>query len=158
MWLRIRALELRDLEKTKRETALNNLESFVINAQQHLLTDEYKKAAAPEEADKIIEACQKTSDWLYEEGFDATADVYEEKLSELKKLTTDLYERVFEHRERPDVLKGMVSMLNGSSLFLTNIKTLNTSADSIFTEIEIETLEKTINETKVNKIDSLIDL
>ncbi|KAK0086459.1 hypothetical protein PV325_003173 [Microctonus aethiopoides] len=144
---KIQALELRDLERTKRETALNNLESFVIDSQQKLLTEEYQRAAEAKEIDEINDACQKTSDWLYEEGFDATANVYEEKLANLTKLTNDLYERVFEHRERPDVLKGMLSLLNASNVFLNNMKNSNT-VDQIFTVVELETLEKTINDTQ----------
>lgn len=138
-----------DKEKTRRETALNNLESFVIDAQQKLESEEYKVATTPEETEKIIKSCSQVSDWLYEDGFDATADVYEEKLATLKALTNELYERVFEHRERPEVIKGMKSMLNGSRVFLHNMRNLNKSSE-IFTEVEIETLEKVINETQVS--------
>ena len=137
------------MEKTRRETALNNLESFVIDAQQKLQSDEYKKATTPEEAAKILKACNEVSDWLYEDGFEASAEVFEEKLVSLKALTNDLYERVYEHRERPEVLKGMKSMLNVSRVFLSNMRNLNMSSE-IFTPVEIETLEKTINDTQVN--------
>lgn len=149
MYLRIKALNEFDKQRTRRETALNNLESFVIDAQQHLETEEYKAATTPEDSEKIIKAASEISEWLYEDGFDATADVYEEKLASLKALTNDLYERVFEHRERPEVIKGMKSMLNGSRVFLHNMRNLNKSSE-IFTEIEIETLDKVINETQVN--------
>lgn len=144
---KIKALNEFDKEKTRRETALNNLESFVIDAQQKLESEEYKVATTPEETEKIIKSCSQVSDWLYEDGFDATADVYEEKLATLKALTNELYERVFEHRERPEVIKGMKSMLNGSRVFLHNMRNLNKSSE-IFTEVEIETLEKVINETQ----------
>ncbi|XP_034943169.1 hypoxia up-regulated protein 1 [Chelonus insularis] len=142
---KIKALELRDLEKKRRETALNNLESFVINTQQDLKKDEYIKAGAPTEIEKIADACQKTSDWLYEDGFDAAAETYEEKLQDLQSKTHDLYERVFEHRERPEALAGMFSILNASNAFLNNMKTYNNN--QIFTQIEIEKLAKTINDT-----------
>ncbi|XP_015126610.1 hypoxia up-regulated protein 1 isoform X2 [Diachasma alloeum] len=144
---KIKKLELKDLEKVRRETALNTLESFVIDTQQHLQFDEYKSAAASGEIEKINEACSATSDWLYEDGFGKSADVYEEKLNDLKKLTSDLYERVFEHRERPEVLAGMETMLNGSKFFLNNMKNISGGENKIFTAIEIETLEKTINDT-----------
>ena len=124
------------------------MESFVIDAQQKLDSDEYKRAILPEDAEKIKKACNEVSEWLYEEGFEAPAETYEQKLTDLQKLTNDLYERVFEHRERPEALKGMVSMLNGSRTFLNNMRNLNVSAE-IFTQIEIETLEKAINETQV---------
>lgn len=144
---KIHNLDTYDREKARRETALNNLEAFVIDAQQKLETEEYAEAARPEEAEKILKACTEISEWLYEDGFDATAEIYEEKLMSLQKLTNDVYERVYEHKERPEVLKGMVSMLNASKIFLQNMRNLSLVND-VFTQVEIETLEKVINETK----------
>ncbi|KAI4497421.1 hypothetical protein M0802_007432 [Mischocyttarus mexicanus] len=144
---KIHYFDQHDQEKTRRETALNNLEAFVIDAQQKLETELYTSAATSEEIDKILKACIEISEWLYEDGFDATADIYEEKLMKLQKLTSDVYERVFEHKERPEVLKGLVSMLNGSSVFLRNMRNISQNND-MFTQVEIETLEKVINETK----------
>ncbi|XP_024943905.1 hypoxia up-regulated protein 1 isoform X2 [Cephus cinctus] len=144
---KLHALELYDLERTRRESAFNNLESFVIDAQQKLGIDEYIAATTPEESEKILKACSEISEWLYEDGFELTADVYEEKLAELRKLTNDLFERVFEHRERPEALKGMTSMINGSTTFLKNMRNL-TIASEIFTPVEMETLERVINETQ----------
>lgn len=148
---RIHYLDQHDREKARRETALNNLESFVIDAQQKLETEDYAGAATSGEAEKILKACTEISEWLYEDGFDATAEIYEEKLMTLQKLTNDVYERVYEYKERPEVLKGMVSMLNGSTIFLQNMRNLSLNSD-IFTQIEIETLEKAINETRVRII------
>lgn len=119
----------------------------MIDTQRLLQSEEYKSAAAPGELEKINEACTITSDWLYDEGFGQTADVYEEKLNFLKTLTSDLYERVYEHRERPEVLAGLQTMINGSNFFLGSMKTLSTGDNQIFTSVEIETLEKTINDT-----------
>ncbi|XP_012231741.2 hypoxia up-regulated protein 1 isoform X2 [Linepithema humile] len=144
---KIYRLNVHDSEKTRRETALNNLESYVIDAQQKLDSEEYSTAATDKEAEEIRKACAETSDWLYEDGFTATAEVYEEKLMELQKLTNDVYERVSEHRDRPEVLKGMVSLLNGSALFLENMRNLSLTTE-IITPVEVETLEKTINETQ----------
>lgn len=145
---RIQALNVHDMAKRRRENALNNLESFVIDTQQKLESDEYALAATKEEVEEIKKACSEISEWLYEDGFDSTADVYEDKLENLQKLTRDVYERVFEHKERPDVLKGMLQMLNGSNVFLNNMRNLSVSSE-IFTAVEIETLEKAIVETKV---------
>lgn len=145
---RIHRLDVHDSEKARRETALNNLESYVIDAQQKLDSEEYSVAATSKEAEDIRDACAKISDWLYEDGFTATAEIYEEKLAELQKLTNDVYERVSEHRDRPEVLNGMVSLLNGSRLFLDNMRNLSLTTE-IITPVEVETLEKTINETQV---------
>ncbi|XP_012274717.1 hypoxia up-regulated protein 1 isoform X2 [Orussus abietinus] len=144
---KVEALNFHDLERSRRESALNNLESFVIDAQQKLQFDEFIAASKPEEIENILKACAEISEWLYEDGFDATADTYEAKLLELQKLTTSLYERVFEHRERPEALKTMLSKINASKTFITNMRNISTASD-FFTPVEFETLEKIINETQ----------
>lgn len=141
-------MDVHDSEKTRRETALNNLESYVIDAQQKFDSEEFSKAATDKEIEEIRKACSEISEWLYEDGFAATAEVYEEKLMELQKLTNDVYERVFEYRDRPEVLNGMVSLLQGSRLVLENMRNLSLTSE-VITPIEIETLEKVINETQV---------
>lgn len=142
---------MHDSEKTRRETALNNLESYVIDAQQKFDSEEFSNAATEKEIEDIRKACAEISEWLYEDGFTATAEVYEEKLMELQKLTNDVYERVLEYRDRPEVLNGMVSLLQGSRLFLQNMRNLSLTSE-VITPIEIETLEKVINETQVNSL------
>lgn len=137
-----------DSEKVRRETALNNLESYVIDAQQKLDSEEYSVAATDKEVEEIQKACAEISEWLYEDGFTATAEIYEEKLMNLQKLTNDVYERVSEHRDRPEVLKGMISLLNGSKTFLENMRNLSLTTE-IITPIEVETLERAINDTQV---------
>lgn len=144
---KIHRLNMHDSEKTRRETALNNLESYVIDAQQKLDSEEYSVAATNKEAEQIREACAEISEWLYEDGFTATAEIYEEKLTKLQKLTNDVYERVSEHRDRPEVLKGMVTLLNNSKTFLENMRNLSLTTE-IITPVEVETLEKVINETQ----------
>ncbi|KAG5324154.1 HYOU1 protein, partial [Acromyrmex heyeri] len=144
---KIHRLDVHDSEKTRRETALNNLESYVIDAQQKFDSKEFSDAATDKEIEEIRKACAEISEWLYEDGFTATAEVYEEKLMELQKLTNDVYERVSEYRDRPEVLNGMVSLLKGSRLFLENMRNLSLTSE-VITSVEIETLEKAINETQ----------
>ncbi|XP_033331582.2 hypoxia up-regulated Grp170 co-chaperone protein isoform X2 [Megalopta genalis] len=144
---KLHRLDEYDFEKTRRETALNNLETFIIDAQQKLVSEEYTVAATPPEIETILKACSEISEWLYEDGFTASAEVFEEKLAALQKLTKDLYERVYEHRERPEVLKRMTSILSASVAFLNKTRNLSETSD-IFTPIEIETLDKVINETQ----------
>lgn len=148
---KLEKLSVVDRELNRRATALNNLESYVIDAQNKLHEDDYTQAATNEEVEKIRTACSTISDWLYEDGSDADADTYETKLNELKSLTRDLYGRVFEHREHPEALSALKSMLNGSSHFLASAKNLTKSTNAekdIFTDVEIETLQRVINETQ----------
>lgn len=145
----IEALNEFDRQRSKREGALNALESFVFDAQGKLWLDEYQAAATEEEIEKIKQMCSEVSDWLYDEGSDADAATYEAKLNELKTLTGPLYRRVKEHMERPEALAALHSMINGSSNFLANARNMTTdSPDGLFTQVELDTLERVINETQ----------
>lgn len=137
-------------ELNRRATAMNNLESFVIDVQNKLYEDEYSSAATEEEAEKFRTSCTEVSDWLYEDGADADATTYENKLDTLKTLTKDWFTRVFEHRERPDALEALKQMLNGSTQFLERAKNLTKTANpekDVFTDVEIETLQNLITDT-----------
>lgn len=90
---------------------------------------------------------------MYEDGATADADAYETKLKELQKLTKSLYMRVAEHRERPDAIAALRQVLNGSSTFLKDARNvtaakLEAEENWVFTEVELNTLEKLIKETE----------
>ncbi|XP_044254414.1 hypoxia up-regulated protein 1 [Tribolium madens] len=138
-------------ELNRRATALNNLESFVIDVQNKLHEDDFKSSASENEIEMIRKSCVEVSDWLYEDGSDADAATYEKKLESLKVLTNDLFKRVWEHNERPEALNALNSMLNQSSHFLQVAKNLTKSVNpekDVFTDAEIEGLEKIIKETE----------
>ncbi|EFA02143.1 hypoxia up-regulated protein 1 [Tribolium castaneum] len=138
-------------ELNRRATALNNLESFVIEVQNKLDEDDFVASASQDEVETIRKSCSEVSDWLYEDGSDADADTYEKKLDGLKTLTSDLFKRVWEHNERPEALNALNTMLNQSSQFLTVAKNLTKSTNperDVFTDGEVEALEKIIKETE----------
>lgn len=140
-----------EMETNRRATALNNLESFVIDVQNKLYEDNYIAASTEDEVSKIKETCSEVSDWIYDEGSDADADTYEKKLEVLKDLTRGIFSRVWEHTERPEALSALNSMLNHSRHFLNNAKNLTKTSNlekDIFTDQEVESLEKIITETE----------
>ncbi|KAJ8934580.1 hypothetical protein NQ314_013270 [Rhamnusium bicolor] len=147
---KIKKLNKIEKEINRRATALNNLESFVIDIQNKLYEDEYSQAGTEEEIEKIKTTCSEISEWLYEEGSEADAETYEKKSDDLHTLTKELFSRVWEHKERPEALKALHSMLNHSTHFLTSAKNLTKTTNpekDIYTDVEIESLEKLINET-----------
>lgn len=147
---KLQKLNNAERELNRRASALNNLESFVIDIQNKLYEDEYAQAATNEEIEKIKAACSEISEWLYEDGSDADADTYEKRTDELHALTRDLFGRVWEHNERPEALKALHQMLNHSSHFLLTAKNLTKTANvekDVFTDVEVETLQKLIIET-----------
>ncbi|KAJ8949475.1 hypothetical protein NQ318_005942 [Aromia moschata] len=147
---KLQKLDQIEKEINRRATALNNLESFVIDVQNKLDENEYAQAATKEDIEKIRSMCQEISDWLYDEGSEADADTYEKKLDMLQGLTKELFSRVWEHKEAPEALNALNSMLNHSSHFLLNAKNLTKSTNpekDVFTDVEVETLGKLIDET-----------
>nr|ATU82895.1 secreted HSP70-like protein [Pristhesancus plagipennis] len=146
-------LNKNDEMKRRHEGALNALESFVFEVKTKLETDEYKVAATPEEIKVISFFCTQTADWLDEEGFNADADVLEGKFEDLRKLTYLVWARVKEHQERPEALAALNSVINGSTHFLISIKNvtahqMESPEGSVFTKVEIDSLEKLIGETE----------
>ncbi|XP_035774957.1 hypoxia up-regulated protein 1-like [Anopheles albimanus] len=147
---RLSALDAVDKAKKRRETALNALESFVIDAQVKLDEEEYASCGTPDEIETIRKRCSELSDWLYEDGADADAETYEKKLEELRGVANEVYARHWEHNERPDALDALKQMINGSEAFLRNAKNFTKDVNpekDVFTVVEIETLEKAIRST-----------
>lgn len=156
---KIEALNKIEKELNRRATALNNLETFVIDVQNKLYEDEYADCVTEEEKETIVKTCSETSDWIYEEGADADAGTYEQKLSSIKTLTKEFHSKVFEHKERPEAIAALTSMLNSSKSFMefarNHTKGPDPDDDGVFTEIEIETLDKLVTSTEewMHKLD-----
>lgn len=151
VWKKLDTLNQEDKERSRREAALNLLESFVIDAQTKLSEKEYSSASTPQEIEKIKKACSEVSNWLYEDGSEADAKIYESKLFELRTLTKDLYLRVVEHKERPEALKALISMLNGSRTFFVSAQNLTKTKNeekNVFTDFEISELKTVIDSTQ----------
>ncbi|XP_058823794.1 hypoxia up-regulated protein 1 [Topomyia yanbarensis] len=147
---KIQALNELDVSKKRRETALNALESFVIDAQVRLDEDDYASCATPEEAASIRKSCSEISDWLYEDGADADAETYEKKLEELRAVANQVYARHWEHKERPEALNALKQMITGAGDFLNKAKNFTKEGNpekDVFTQVEIDTLERVIKET-----------
>ncbi|KAG8279217.1 Hypoxia up-regulated protein 1 [Homalodisca vitripennis] len=152
---KIDALNQFDAEKSRREGALNALESFVFDVKTKLEDEEeYKSAATQTELESITKLYTEMMEWLDDEGLTADANSYEKKLSELKSLTKPVWKRVAEANERPEAIAALLATINGSRNFLTTIKNMSEAqvtdpADPpMFTQIELDTLGKVINETQ----------
>ncbi|ERE75022.1 hypoxia up-regulated protein 1 precursor [Cricetulus griseus] len=139
-------LTLRDLEKQEREKAANSLEAFIFETQDKLYQPEYQEVSTEEQREEISGKLSATSTWLEDEGFGATTVMLKEKLAELKKLCQGLFFRVEERRKWPERLSALDNLLNHSSIFLKGAR-LIPEMDQIFTEVEMTTLEKVINDT-----------
>ncbi|KAM6907533.1 hypoxia up-regulated protein 1 [Xenentodon cancila] len=136
----------RDLHKQEREKMLNSLEAFIFETQDKLYQDDYQQVVTEKEKDQISAKLSEASEWMDEEGYAATTKQLREKLSHLKTLCKDMFFRVEERRKWPDRLAALDRLLNSSTLFLKSVRMIP-EGDQIFTEVELNMLEKVINET-----------
>lgn len=145
---RITNFEKFEREKLRRENAVNALESHVIEAQERLDRKEYASCASETEKEEILKVSSEISEWIYEDGIDADVEVFEEKLEALKKKTNEVYARHWEHEERPEALKALAGMINGSEGFLATARNISKDPEKsgVFSDKEIADLEKAIKE------------
>uniref|UniRef100_A0A4W6DF15 Hypoxia up-regulated protein 1 n=1 Tax=Lates calcarifer TaxID=8187 RepID=A0A4W6DF15_LATCA len=153
---KLQDLTNRDLAKQEREKTLNSLEAFVFETQDKLYQEDYQLVVSEEEKEQISAKLSEASEWLDEDGYTATTKQLREKLSQLKSLCKDMFFRVEERRKWPDRLAALESMLNTSSFFLRSAK-LIPEDDQIFTEVELNMLEKVINETMTWKNETVAE-
>lgn len=148
---KIAILNAIDRKKTERETALNNLEAFVVDAQMKVDMEEYAECGTPEQIAEIKKICSETSEWLYDDGYESETEMFEEKLAGLREKTEPIFYKHWEHRERPDAVAAIRSMLNNSQEFLKMAKNFTKEVNpdkDVFTDVEIGLLEKKIGETE----------
>ena len=74
--------------------------------------------------------------------------MYKDKLKALRRVSRALFKRVSEAEKRPKLLANFASSLNISHDFLARMKNLSSEVQ-IFTEVEITSLEKLIDEAEV---------
>ncbi|CAG0888377.1 unnamed protein product [Cyprideis torosa] len=142
---KLKALDGADKKRHDLESSRNSLESFVLEVQEKLYEDDFEKCSTEEEREKLRAACSEISDWLYEDGWTADVPEFKKRLRELKSATADLYDRVHELRERPTVIAALKDMLNQSQHFLGRAREME---EGLFTEVELNKLEETINATQ----------
>ena len=71
----LRGLKKKDEDKKRLEQAMNDLESFVIDAQDKLSQDVYIECSTDEERETATTALSEASDWIYDYDGEQTAKV-----------------------------------------------------------------------------------
>ncbi|XP_017294436.1 hypoxia up-regulated protein 1, partial [Kryptolebias marmoratus] len=146
----------RDLAKQEREKVLNSLEAFIFETQDKLYQEDYQQVVTEEQKEQMSASLREVSEWMDEEGYAATTKQLREKLSQLKNLCKDMFFRVEERRKWPERIAALNNLLNTSAFFLRSAK-LIPEDDQIFTEVELNMLEKVINETTLWKNETVAE-
>ncbi|XP_017114214.1 hypoxia up-regulated protein 1 [Drosophila elegans] len=147
---KLAAINKAEEQRVRLESAFNSLEAHIIEVQQKLEEDAYAKCVTDEEKEKLLAECSTLGEWLYEDLDDPKAEIYEEKLAQLKKLSNVFLARHWEHEERPEAIKALKGMIDGAEKFLVTGRNLTKDTNpekDVFTQVEIDTLAKVITET-----------
>ncbi|KAH8275694.1 hypothetical protein KR044_001894 [Drosophila immigrans] len=137
-------------QRVRLESAFNSLESHIVEVQQKLDEAPYADCATAEEKQKLLAECSRLADWLYEDVENPKPELYEDKLAKLQKLSNVFLARHWEHEERPDAVKALRSMIDGAEKFLVSARNLTKDTNpekDVYTQVEIDTLSKVIEET-----------
>lgn len=109
-----REVAMANTDRIVRETAdmRNELESYIYEMRDKISSENHLGPyGTDEEKDAFIALNEKTENWLYEDGFDATKAVYAEKLKELKAIGEPIQKRKAEAEGRAAAVSALQSTL-----------------------------------------------
>lgn len=119
---RLKAFEQSDKARRQREEALNQLEAFTYKVRDLLDSETFIAASTETERNTLEEKSRAASDWLYEDGADASKDELKSKLKELQDIVVPIQTRIEESTERPKLLSGLKEALKQTEEFVQSIK------------------------------------
>ncbi|KAJ4142584.1 lumenal Hsp70 protein [Fusarium falciforme] len=119
---RLKAFAASDKARLQREEALNQLEGYTYKIRDLLENDAFVAAATEEEKTKLAELSSETSEWLYDDGADASKDVLKAKLKVLQDRVAPIQKRADEAEKRPEQIAALKGILEKTSEFIEQIK------------------------------------
>ncbi|WYZ36788.1 hypothetical protein EsH8_II_000294 [Colletotrichum jinshuiense] len=119
---RLAAFESSDKARRLREEALNQLEGFTYKVRDLLENEAFIAASTTKERATLEKKNSEASDWLYEDGADASREVLKKKYKELHDPVTKIQKRIEEAEKRPELVKALKEALNSTQSFVGTIK------------------------------------
>ncbi|CAM1509142.1 Fc.00g028810.m01.CDS01 [Cosmosporella sp. VM-42] len=119
---RLKSFAASDKARLAREEALNQLEGFTYKVRDIIEGEAFIERSTEEERTKLAELSSATSDWLYEDGTDASKDDFKAKLKELQDLVSPIQKRIDEAEKRPGAVEGLKKALEQTTEFVTFIR------------------------------------
>lgn len=119
---RLQAFDASDRARLLREEIFNKLEGFTYKVRSLLEDDEFVAASTDVERSSLEKMSRETSDWLYDEGADASHDELKTRHSALKKIVDAVETRIEEAVKRPELIKTLKDALKQSREFSDSIR------------------------------------
>ncbi|KAH7040705.1 Hsp70 protein-domain-containing protein [Microdochium trichocladiopsis] len=119
---RLKAFESSDRARRLREETLNQLEGFTYKIRDLLEKEDFIAASTDKERTLLEKKAHDASEWLYEDGADASHDTLRARLKQLKDIVNPIEKRVGELAERPQLVQKLQDALSRTNSFVENIK------------------------------------
>ncbi|KAH6971717.1 Hsp70 protein-domain-containing protein [Ilyonectria sp. MPI-CAGE-AT-0026] len=119
---RLKAFAASDKARLQREEALNKLEGYTYKVRDLLEDESFIAASTEKERTKLATLSSEISEWLYEDGADATKDQLKAKLKVLQDIANPVQKRIVETEKRPDLLSNLKTVLSKTDEFIVKIK------------------------------------
>lgn len=134
-------------KRAEREEAHNTLESLVYDVSDKLDQAHMQDFVTPEEKEAISKEIARIRVWLEDEAdINTSTEQFLENKKQIDNLLKPVIFRIDEEKYRPMVIADLLSLFNHSEIFVVLGKNLTESG--MFTEVEISTLEKVLDEVK----------
>jgi hypoxia up-regulated 1 len=141
-------LKKADEARKAKETALNELETYVYAVRNRLREEDGKDqlggVSTEEQREEIIAKCDEVEEWLYDDGRNAELTEFKDKESEIKGPADKIFKRFKESIDRPKAVKRALKQLQNVT---KKIDTWSTKMPHI-TEEEIAKLRELISSTE----------
>jgi len=110
MRARLNMYHRRDESKREIAAAKNTVESFIYSARSAVNEGELERVTTEQQRSVALAALEEAEDWLYDKREEETAETYNSKLSELKRLVDPMTNRLSELTKRPEMVETAKSL------------------------------------------------
>ena len=118
-------LARKDNERMMLEEVRNNYESYIYLIRNKLIDqeDEISAVTTQDQRDELSKSAEEAEDWMYDEGYDASLEVYTQKLVELKAPAEKVFFRVAEVPARENAIASLKKKLKKVGDLMTKWET-----------------------------------
>ncbi|KAH8432330.1 Hsp70 family protein [Aspergillus melleus] len=162
---RLDAFDTSDRNRFLREEALNELEAFIYRTRDLTEDGEFVKVLKADQLAALKERTTTASDWLYEDGADATTAEFKERLKALKDIVNPALKRKSENADRParvetlqDALKNAKTVIDVMQKQIDQDEELYSSSASASSASATESSSTTSSSDSASTSDSFEDL
>lgn len=119
---RLKDFSASDKARVQRDEAQNQLEGYTYRIRDILEGEAFIAASTEAERTKIAEKSSETSEWLSDEGDDASKDDLKARLKKLQGLVTPIQKRAEEAASRPELITKLKESLEQTVAFVDGMR------------------------------------